>query len=907
MFRSRFLTFVVFVSMVIALVPLAQPAAALSSSIVISQVYGGGGNAGATFKNDFIELFNRGASAVDLTGWSVQYAAMAGTTWQRTNLSAVSLNPGQYYLIQEAAGAGGTTNLPTPDASGSIAMAAGAGKVVLVTNQTTITAGTACPPASSVVDIVGYGATTTTCFEGTGPAPTLTNSTADSRKNAGCTETDDSAADFESGSPNPRNTTSPFHFCTGDDAPAVSATSPLDGATGVGFNTDIAITFSEPVNVSSAWYTIVCTTSGSHAAVESGGPTTFTLDPATDFAFSEDCTVTVLASEVTDQDTVDPPDNMLANYAFTFTTEDTPPAPTFIHDIQGAAHTSPLSGQTPGNVPGIVTAKRSNGVYLQDPSPDSDPATSEGIFVFTSTAPTSVSVGDGIRVRATVSEFRPGGAATNLTTTELTSPTIVVLSHGNALPAATVIGLGGRMPPTAVIEDDATGSVETSGVFDPASDGIDFYESLEGMLVQINDPVIVGPTNSFNEIPVLPDNGTWAGPRTARGGILYSSYGDGNPERIIVDDAIVSIPGGLNVGDHFAGSLTGVVDYNFGLFMVELTQTPTRVPGLLTKEATLVPTADQLAVATFNVENLDPTDPPAKFAALAGLIVNNLRSPDLLAIEEIQDNNGPSSVGSSDATLTWQMLIAAITAAGGPSYDYRQIDPLFNQDGGEPNGNIRQGFLFRTDRGLSFVDRPGGDATTATQEDASRKGAQLTLSPGRIDPNNAAFTNSRKPLVGEFRWRGKTFFAIANHFNSKGGDDPLLGRYQPPQRVSETQRHQQAAIVNAFVDELLAADKQARIVVLGDLNDFEFSDTLTILKGGVLVNLMETLPAAERYSYVFEGNSQVLDQILVSPRLFKNFDSYDSVHVNAEFADQDSDHDPQVTRLRFGQGVEDEQ
>jgi predicted extracellular nuclease len=904
MFRSRFLTFVVFVSMIIALVPLARPAAALSSTIVISQVYGGGGNAGATLKNDFIELFNLGGAAVNVTGWSVQYGSATGTTWAATSLSG-TIQPGHYYLVQEAAGAGGTINLPTPDATGTILMSATAAKVALV-NSTTALTGTGCPFSATVVDFVGYG-TTANCSE-TSPAPVLTNTTDALRKAAGCTETDVNSSDFEAGAPTPRNTSSPVHFCTGDNAPAVSATSPLDGATGVGFNTDISITFSEPVNVSSAWFTISCTTSGSHTAVQSGGPTTFTLDPTTDFDFSEDCTVTVLASEVTDQDTADPPDNMLANYAFSFTTEAVPPAPTFIHDIQGAAHTSPLSGQTPGNVPGIVTAKRSNGVYLQDPSPDGDPATSEGIFVFTSSAPTSVSVGDGIRVRATVSEFRPGGAATaNLTTTELTSPTIVVLSHGNALPAATVIGLGGRMPPTAIIEDDATGSVETSGVFDPASDGIDFYESVEGMLVQINDPVIVGPTNSFNEIPVLPDNGSWAGPRTARGGILYSSYGDGNPERIIVDDAIVSIPGGLNVGDHFAGSLTGVVDYNFGLFMVELTQKPTRVPGLLTKEATAVPTADELAVATFNVENLDPTDPPAKFAALAGLIVNNLRSPDLLAIEEIQDNNGPSSVGSSDATLTWQTLIAAIVAAGGPTYDYRQIDPLFNQDGGEPNGNIRQGFLFRTDRGLSFVDRPGGDATTATHEDASRKGAQLTLSPGRIDPTNPAFTNSRKPLVGEFSWRGKTFFAIANHFNSKGGDTPLLGRYQPQQRVSETQRHQQAAIVNAFVDELLAADKQARIVVLGDLNDFEFSDTLTALKGGVLVNLMETLPAAERYSYVFEGNSQVLDQILVSPRLFKNFESYDSVHVNAEFADQDSDHDPQVTRLRFGQGVEDEQ
>jgi hypothetical protein len=904
MFHRRFLTFAVLGSMVMALVPLARPAAALSSTVVISQVYGGGGNSGATLKNDFIELFNLGGAAVNLTGWSVQYASAAGTTWQVTNLSG-TIQPGQYYLVQEAAGAGGTINLPTPDATGTILMSATAAKVALV-STTTALSGTGCPFSATVVDFVGYG-TTANCSE-TAPAPGLSNTTAELRKNAGCTETDVNSSDFEAGAPNPRNTSSPFHFCTGDNAPAVSATSPADGATDVGFNSDITITFNEPVTVSSAWYTITCTTSGSHTAVQSGGPTTFTLDPSIDFAFSESCTVTVLASEVTDQDTVDPPDTMSANYAFSFTTEPVPPAPTFIHDIQGAAHTSPLSGQTPGNVPGVVTAKRSNGFYLQDPSEDSDPATSEGIFVFTSSAPTSVSVGDGVRVKGTVTEFRPGGTTTaNLTTTELGSPTVVVLTHGNALPAATVIGIGGRMPPTSVIEDDATGSVETSGVFDSASDGLDFYESLEGMLVQINDPVIVGPTNSFNEIPVLPDNGSWASPRTARGGILYSSYGDGNPERIIVDDAIVSIPGGLNVGDHFAGSLTGVVDYNFGLFMVELTQSPSRVPGPLTKEATAVPAADQLAVATFNVENLDPTDPQSKFAALAGLIVNNLRSPDLLAIEEIQDNNGPSSVGSSDATLTWQMLIAAITAAGGPSYDYRQIDPLFNQDGGEPNGNIRQGFLFRTDRGLSFVDRPGGDATTATHEDANRKGAQLTLSPGRIAPNNAAFTNSRKPLVGEFRWLGKTFFAIANHFNSKGGDNPLLGRYQPPQRVSETQRHQQAAIVNAFVDELLAADKQARIVVLGDLNDFDFSETLDILKGGVLVNLMDTLPASERYSYVFEGNSQVLDQILVSPRLFKNFEAYDSVHVNAEFADQDSDHDPQVTRLRFGQGVEDEQ
>src|SRR5207253_9691074 len=131
------------------------------------------------------------------------------------------------------------------------------------------------------------------------------------------------------------------------------------------------------------------------------------------------------------------------------------------------------------------------------------------------------------------------------------------------------------------------------------------HGSREGIRVQINDPVIVGPSSSFNEIPVLPDAGSWAGPRAAHGGILYS-YGDGNPERVIVDDGIVPMPQGLNVGDHFAGSLTGVVDYNFGLFMVELTQSPVRVPGTLTKEITVLPTVNELTVATFNVQNLDP-------------------------------------------------------------------------------------------------------------------------------------------------------------------------------------------------------------------------------------------------------------------------------------------------------------
>jgi predicted extracellular nuclease len=569
--------------------------------------------------------------------------------------------------------------------------------------------------------------------------------------------------------------------------------------------------------------------------------------------------------------------------------------PAAIHEIQGASHISPLKDELV-LTSGIVTATSRNGFYLQDPNPDADDATSEGIFVFTSSLPT-VAVGDSLQVRSTVSEFRAGGASsTNLATTELVSPTIGVLSSGNALPSATTVGTGGRVPPAAVIEDDATGSVEISGTFDPANDGIDFYESLEGMRVQVNNVVAVGPRTGFGEIAVVGDDGANAAVRTARGGVVIRAN-DFNPERIILDDTLAPTPD-VNVGDHFEDPVVGVLDYSFANFKLNVTSTPTRVDEHLQREVTQAQSDRQIAVATYNVENLDPTDPADAFARHAIHIVNHLRSPDLLAIEEIQDNDGPSNTAVTDASATWNMLIAEIAAVGGPTYQYRQIDPVDDQDGGEPGGNIRVGFLFRTDRDLEFIDRPGGTSTSSTTAVSQPSGPRLSASPGRIDPTNAAFSNSRKPLAGEFRVRGRKVFVVVSHFNSKGGDDPLFGRFQPPTRASEMQRHQQAGIVNSFVDSILALDSHANVIVLGDINDFEFSETVDILEGGALISLMDILPKAERYSYVFEGNSQVLDQIVVSDNLLSHFGvEYDVVHVNSEFFDQASDHDPQVARF----------
>ena len=595
----------------------------------------------------------------------------------------------------------------------------------------------------------------------------------------------------------------------------------------------------------------------------------------------------------------------------TGTAVDQSPPSVEIGQIQGAAHVSPLNGQVVTTT-GIVTALKpatSRGFWIQDPSPDADLRTSEGIFVFTNTALT-VARGDEVRVVGRVSEFRPGGSGgtNNLSITQLVSPTITKVGAGRPVPSPTVVGSGGRMPPTEVIDNDTSGNVETGPtVFDPAEDGIDFYESLEGMIVQANDAVVVGPTKPFGEFVFLPDNGSWAtGLRTPRGGILYR-YEDGNPERLTVDDEILRdlvVPRpakamiDVDVGDRITTPIVGPLDYSFANFKIQATSMPAAASANLQPETT-TPRFLALSVATFNVENLDPSDGPT-IGRLASQIVDNLRSPDLIGIEEVQDNSGPADDGVVDAAQSWQLLIDAIDAAGGPTYDYRQIDPVNNQDGGAPGGNIRVGFLFRTDRGLTFVDRPGGTSTNATGVVAGDDGPQLTFSPGRIDPTNPAFVETRKSLAGEFLYRGQRLFVVVNHFSSKTEDQPLFGRFQPPMRFSEIRRHQQAQVVNDFVDQLFALDPRAHVVVLGDINDFEFSRTVEILEGGVMTTLMKKLPPEERYSYVFEGNSQVLDQILVSNRLLAPFNSsYDVVHVNAEFADQASDHDPSVAYLRL--------
>jgi uncharacterized protein len=873
--RRRLLAAVLAAAASLAL-PAAAPAA--STTIVISELRTHGPAGG---NDEFVELRNISSAPIDVGGWQLQgCAAASGAPSTRATVPAGTTIPaGGSYLFTNTAANGYSGSVPG-DATYGVGISDDGG--VRIEN------------AGIAVDGVGkQDAGPDQCREGTG----LNFPTADAdngfERAGGNQDTDDNATDFTGPKPsNPQNSGS---APSSDAAPAVASSDPANGQSGVDPGSSISVTFSERVTTAADAFALACSDGRSYAvSVSSSDQVTYTVDAGESLPRAS-CTLTVRGASVSDVDPQDPPDAMAQDRLITFLVAGVEGLR--IHDIQGGQHRSPREGETVAGVPGVVTAVSSNGFWMQDPQPDGDRRTSEGIFVFRGGRP---AIGIGVTVGGLVEEFRPGGDPNNLTTTEISNPTVTPGGTGSIAP--TLLGGGGLEPPLRIIDNDSSGDVELNPVFDPWQDGIDFHESLEGMLVEIRRPVAVGPTNGFDELPVVSVGA--AEPRSERDGVIVRPN-DFNPERFILDDVIADPPD-AHVGDGLQGPVRAVVDYSFANFKYLLTSSPARIDNGLEREVTQAPRRDELSTGSMNVENLTFADvDDSKFERLARILVENMRSPDIVAVEEIQDNDGAANTPVTDASLTYQRFIAKIAEVGGPAYEFRQIDPVDDQDGGQPGGNIRVGFLFRTDRGLAFVDRPGGTSVNSTEVVDGASGPELTFSPGRLDPTNPAFLNSRKPLAGEFRWRGETVIAVANHFNSKGGDQPLFGRFQPPERVTEAQRHQQAEVVRAFVDQALDVDRDARVIVMGDLNDFEFSRTLDILESAPMFNLMETLDRDERYSYVFEGNSQTLDQILVT-RALRRRAEYDSVHVNAEFFDQASDHDPQVARLRVDDDSDDD-
>lgn len=612
-----------------------------------------------------------------------------------------------------------------------------------------------------------------------------------------------------------------------------------------------------------------------------------------------------------------------------------------IAEVQGAGHVSPLVGrdvEVAGIVTGIVPAGSRGGapggelgLWLQDPAGDGDPATSEGLFIALppawAPAPaldpvsgldaampageaggalTSLAVGDWVRVTGRVVELgRPGG----LSVTALSlwpGGRLRLVEAGVGVPPALRLGdfadgTTTLCPPGPVIDDDGLTR------FEPGSDGIDFWESLEGMRLELAAPEVVGPTSRYGEIFAVAA-GCARGGRSVHGGLMASDE-DLHPERIALAPRLAAgrAPE-LRVGQRFAGPVAGVVDYDFANFRLLPEAWPAAEAATWQPQAThLTDRPGQLTVASLNLENLSVVDRSEKFARLAETLVEGLGSPHLVALQEVQDDSGPADDGVVTSAATLARFVDAVVAAGGPLYGARWLDPPNNADGGRPGGNIRNAFLFDPDR-VDPVDRlsaasvfeetldPAADVAEILE--VSGEGVSLMVSLHRLVAANPAFRRSRKPLVAQVEIDGRPLFVVINHFASKGGDDALFGPVQPPGRSTDAQRTAQARVVADFVAALLALDPEARVVVLGDLNDFPGRSTLAPLTEAGLVNLIDRLAPAERYTYVYQGNSQVLDHILVSPSLAAGTE-IDAVHRHADLPDAEkpSDHDPVVARL----------
>ncbi len=898
---------------------LAAAASAANAQVVISQVYGGGGNSGSTYKNDFIELFNAGSAAQDLTGWSVQYASATGNSWQVTDLASFSLQPGQYYLVQEGAGTGGTTALPTPDTSGTILMSGTKGKAILV--KTTTAQSLDCPSGSNIADLVGYGATN--CLPSAG---TLSGANAAIRKSGGCTNSGDNGADFEVGPAAPRNTATATAQCASSGIPAISVadislaegntpTTPFEftvqlseaaPASGISFNY-------ATIDGSAISGTDYTTDSGSGSIAEGATSTTITINiignttPQSDRSFTLNLTDITAAVPATLSATATIEDDDIGTYA--------------IHAIQGAGDSSPLVGQRINTLGNIVTAIGPAGFFMQDPIPDGLPMTSEGIYVYTFNPP-SVMVGDKVDLTANVVEY--------FGFTELNGVSnLMVQTSSNPLPAA-------------INFDAATPSQNLLSL----SCGTTNFECFEGMLVQIDDGIVARANPSFGSDSYAQIFASASGTRSLRTpGLLYplvpgaenpgADQFSGNPHIFEIDtDALGALPPNTAISGGSRFTATGVVAYNFGDYEVWPTAFTVTDANPIPRPVKAGQLGAELRIGSFNMLRFCDTvanttftcgnggEPNAgalasKVSRLSDYVGNVLELPDVLGVIEVEN------------ITVLQMLADRI------ANDFNVTYTAYLDEGND-GGGIDVGYLVRGDR----IDNV---ATT-----------QLDKNEMWIDPRDMQMhtLHDRPSLKLEASFEGQDFATIVVHPKSRSCVDAPSGANctQADVERNRLKRFTQGKSIATRVQQDQSLHPDRPLLVIGDFNDYQFSDGLVHLTGLIegryddlknvlhldgpnivsppLWDAVTSLPANEQYSFLYteqfgeilgytspssfdKGRDvpimQVLDHALLNDaarRWFVDFE-YGRADLDAADADENasttavgvSDHDGLVVRL----------
>ena len=570
-----------------------------------------------------------------------------------------------------------------------------------------------------------------------------------------------------------------------------------------------------------------------------------------------------------------------------------------IGQIQGEAHESPYNGKKVKVSNVVVTKTDRYGFYVQDLKADGNAKTSDAIYVVSKE---KVAVGDQLTIEGQIKEgymeelsVRPGQTfrkpTDSLTVTQLFASKVT--KNGTAaLPAP--VNISERMPKDIVDN--------TPTAYDPEHDALDYWESLEGMLTTVKKPRVLGPQYR-GDIYLLPA-GYQALPLNNIGGVnLRPNVQNTATIPVYVGNKYIA-----KAKDYFNEDVSGVVTYRSKVFKLEPTQLPALQDGGLQREVSkLYPSEDKLTIASYNIENFSANNatgetPDAKVEKIAKSFINEIHSPDIITLIEVQDNNGSVNDGTVSGVQSGEKLAAKIKQLGGKEYKYVEVAPVDGADGGKPGSNIRVAFLYNPQR-VKIVKREAGSSTEA----AAFKDGHLVKNPARIDPTNPTFTKVRKSLAAEFEFKGEHIVVIANHLKSKLGDDAVYGSKQPAVQNTLAQRIEQGKLLNAFVKEGLKQNPNLKFVLTGDFNDFEFSETAKAVAGNELVNMMLNHDAADRYSYFYRGSNQSLDNIFVSKNIADKT-VFSPVHINASFMEEHgraSDHDPVIAQLDFSQKKDD--
>jgi len=880
---------------------------ASSSGVVISQVYGAGGNAGAAYNADYVELFNAGSSAVSLSGWSVQYASAAGSgNFNPTPLTG-TIQPGQYYLVRmksvPATPVGAA--LPTPDAPSTvnIDMSGTAGKVILANVAASIGCNggsSACSPAqqAQIVDLVGWG--TANYFEGTVGPGTVTANPALLRKNAGCTDTDNNAGDFAIGAPVPRNSASPLNSCgaTGPITQPIVPSCP-DGATAQG----TAINFSVSATDLDSRVNSATLQSAAVAGITLGSLITAASDgEAASLPINVSASVVPGSYSLVLQWGND--DAQTAQCTFKVVVAGT----VSIAQIQGSGVSSPMVGQTVSTT-GVVTQLLNNGFYLQDPIGDGNAATSDGVFVYTGAVPT-VAVGDSVSLNGSVLEYTPGSPAAG-TLTELSGITgLSVLSSGNTLPQPVEIDLSAA-PNLERVEGMR---VHLHGGGAPLMVQQTNFLGAYGQLTIAAGGRLLNPTNVLRPGPAALD---LAAANRARSIILDdgSSQVNPNPTPYLADDLTV------RAGDTLI-DVTGVIDFGPATASASGAQSykihPETLPEItrssLNERTTApAPVAGNVRVASANVLNyfttfLDGTSANDQSSTSQGCTVgntttkSNCRGADNLIEFNRQRNKILASLSAINADVVGLMEIQNNANIAVQNL----VDGL--------NGMMGAGTYAAT----PLPAQAGGTGTDAIRVAMIYKPAKLSLQ-GQAIADMDAIHNRPTYAQGFMAPNGEKFAVVVNHLKSKGSCSSGLNADQGDlQGCHNETRKQQATRLLAWLPTVTATAGTQDLILLGDFNAYAKEDPIALLTGsGTVVDLVSLFDEKD-YSYVFDAWAGRLDHGLGSLSIVPKITGAHSWHINADeptlidynidgksvdyyanTAYRSSDHDPLVLGLNL--------